>query len=218
MEDYEIEKMLNKADSLSENGNYRQAIRIYADAIAYCPSYNKFRLGAAYLGMAVCYAKIGDKDKANEYAAKGYDNYGDFFSNEAEKMSTSSDKSYELRQRAEENYNRAKKHRGESCFVTTAVCESFGKPDDCYELTMFRKFRDAWLINQPDGKNLIAEYYSIAPVIVDKINRLADSAQIYRNIWQKYLEPCLDFIKIGDNLSCKNKYVEMIRDLKRKYI
>ena len=79
MEDYEIEKMLNKADSLSENGNYRQAIRIYADAIAYCPSYNKFRLGAAYLGMAVCYAKIGDKDKANEYAAKGYDNYGDFF-------------------------------------------------------------------------------------------------------------------------------------------
>ena len=28
------------------------------------------------------------------------------------------------------------------CFVTTAVCDSFGKSDDCFELTTFRNFRD----------------------------------------------------------------------------
>ena len=104
-----------------------------------------------------------------------------------------------------------------SCFVTTAVCDSFGKPDDCFELMTFRKFRDTWLVNQPDGKSLIAEYYSVAPKIVANINKLADSAQIYKTIWKKYLEPCLSFIRKGDNLSCKNKYVEMIRELKKIY-
>ena len=31
------------------------------------------------------------------------------------------------------------------CFITTAVCESEGKPDDCAELTAFRAFRDGYL-------------------------------------------------------------------------
>ena len=34
------------------------------------------------------------------------------------------------------------------CFVTTAVCDSFGKSDDCYELTAFRAFRDNWLVKE----------------------------------------------------------------------
>ena len=104
---------------------------------------------------------------------------------------------------------------GGFCFITTAVCQTFGKPDDCYELTMFRNFRDTWLIEQPDGKALIAEYYSIAPSIVTKIDSLSDSAQIYKTIWKKYLVPCLNFIRNGDNLACKNLYVKMVRDLKK---
>ena len=31
------------------------------------------------------------------------------------------------------------------CFITTAVCEEEGKPDDCEELTAFRAFRDGYL-------------------------------------------------------------------------
>ncbi|MBQ3444599.1 MAG: CDC27 family protein [Selenomonadaceae bacterium] len=112
---------------------------------------------------------------------------------------------------------KTKRANQNNCFVTTAVCDSFGKPDDCYELTAFRKFRDGWLSVQPDGKSLIAEYYAIAPRIVANINRLTDAAQIYKSIWQKYLEPCLRFIERGDNLSCKNKYVDMIRELKKIY-
>ena len=52
------------------------------------------------------------------------------------------------------------------CFITTAVCEAEGKPDDCAELTAFRRFRDGWLSQQPDGPALIEEYYEIAPAIV----------------------------------------------------
>lgn len=131
----------------------------------------------------------------------------------------------ELLSRAADNGNANAKYElneyyknKKACFITTAVCDSFGKSDDCFELTTFRKFRDKWLITQPDGKTLIKEYYAIAPKIVSNINQLADSAQIYRTIWQKHLEPCLNFIQHGDNLACKNKYVEMILELKKKYL
>lgn len=105
-----------------------------------------------------------------------------------------------------------------SCFITTAVCESLGKSDDCYELTTFRKFRDEWLVNQPNGKNLIAEYYAIAPAIVSKINLLSDSAQVYKNLLQSYLKPCLVFIERGDNQACKQLYTEMVTYLKGNYL
>ena len=104
------------------------------------------------------------------------------------------------------------------CFITTAVCENFGKPDNCYELTTFRKFRDGWLSSQPDGKNLIAEYYSIAPAIVNKINRLPDASKIYDDIREKYLAPCLKLIEQGNNQSCKRLYVEMVTSLKKKFL
>ena len=119
--------------------------------------------------------------------------------------------------REAENARNNRQNNG-GCFVTTAVCESLGKPDDCEELTAFRKFRDGWLTAQPDGKNLIAEYYAVAPKIVDRINRLADAAQIYENIREKYLEPCLNFIKHGENLSCKKLYIKMVHDLKSRYL
>ena len=104
------------------------------------------------------------------------------------------------------------------CFITTAVCDSFGKADDCYELTTFRNFRDKWLINQSDGKNLIAEYYEVAPKIVEKINSLANSAEVYKNIWCNYLSTCLEFIEVGENSKCKKIYVDMVNTLKGKFL
>lgn len=111
-----------------------------------------------------------------------------------------------------------KEHETDVCFITTAVCGSFGKADDCYELTAFRNFRDNWLMNQSDGKNLISEYYEVAPKIVEKINSLADSAEVYKNIWRDYLATCLKFIEVGENSKCKKIYVEMVETLKEKFL
>jgi len=61
------------------------------------------------------------------------------------------------------------------CFITTATCETLGKPDNCYELNLFRDFRDNWLERQPDGKALIQEYYDVAPKIVNSINKRKDA-------------------------------------------
>ena len=104
------------------------------------------------------------------------------------------------------------------CFITTAVCDSFDKADDCYELTTFRKFRDKWLVKQSDGKSLVDEYYNIAPKIVEKINSLSDSAEIYKNIWRDYLSACLKFIESGDNQQCKKVYIRMVNALKEKFL
>ena len=95
------------------------------------------------------------------------------------------------------------------CFITTAVCQELGKPDDCEELTAFRAFRDGYLRSQPDGEALIREYYNIAPGI-----RHAS----YARIREEYLAPCYQDLLAGRNESCKARYVRMVRDLEREYL
>ena len=110
-----------------------------------------------------------------------------------------------------------KKQSDSSCFITTAVCNSFNKPDDCYELTMFRNFRDEWLMSQSDGKPLIDEYYDIAPRIVEKIDNLPNAAQVYQSIWNKYLKPCLTCIEKKNYLHCKEIYIAMVNNLRERF-
>ena len=105
----------------------------------------------------------------------------------------------------------------EGCFITTAVCDNFGKPDDCYELTAFRKFRDGWLKLQSDGQKLIDEYYKTAPTIVAKINSLPNAKIIYSEIWDNYLSKCLSYIEARDYTACKKLYIKMVEDLKSKF-
>ena len=120
------------------------------------------------------------------------------------------------KQKAKELYAEAEKYKPKKksgCFITTAVCDNAGKADDCYELTMFRSFRDNWLASQPDGESLINEYYRIAPKIVNEINQLRNAKEIYQQIWNEYLQPCLSFIETGNYLECESKYVEMVHKL-----
>lgn len=104
----------------------------------------------------------------------------------------------------------------EGCYITTATCEAFGKPDDCYELTRFRTYRDTWLRKQPDGEELIREYYATAPQIVAAINSSPDRMKIYRELNEKYLVPCLHYIEAGENQACKDLYIHMVHEMQKK--
>lgn len=106
----------------------------------------------------------------------------------------------------------------DGCYITTAVCAWQGKTDDCYELTQFRRFRDLWLLYEPDGKAIIEEYYSIAPLIVQYIESNDEKADIYRNIFDKYLSKCLKRIEDNDYQGCKQKYIEMVNELKHMFL
>lgn len=103
------------------------------------------------------------------------------------------------------------------CYITTAVCETFGKPDDCYELTLLRNYRDTYLMEQEDGEEIIREYYDLAPTIVKHINRKENSGEIYKSIWTDYLSPCIQMIENGRQEECKSLYIQMVRDLERTY-
>lgn len=104
-----------------------------------------------------------------------------------------------------------------ACFITTATCKSLGKGDNCKELTSFRYFRDNWLIYQSDGKQLIEEYYKNAPRIVQNIDAMPDSTEIYGKIWDIYLKKCMEYIENKNYYACKNLYIEMVGKLMLKY-
>ena len=76
---------------------------------------------------------------------------------------------------------------GTTCFLTTACCQYKNLPDDCYELTTLRNFRDAYLKKTEEGKALVEEYYKIAPPIVEKIMANANKEDILESI---YAEVC----------------------------
>lgn len=104
------------------------------------------------------------------------------------------------------------------CFITTAVCEELGKPDDCAELTAFRAFRDGYLSSCPDGGALIEEYYRIAPGIVSCIELTTNRHETYRALREEYLAPCYADLQAGRYEACKARYVEMVRTLQSRFL
>lgn len=104
------------------------------------------------------------------------------------------------------------------CYITTAVCRSLDKPDDCYELTLLRNYRDQYLLESKEGMDTVNEYYNIAPTIVKRIDRQEDSASIYAGIWQDYLSPCVHLIEEGKEKECQMLYSDMVRKLEKKYL
>lgn len=109
-------------------------------------------------------------------------------------------------------------HREIFCYITTAVCRSLNKPDDCYELTALRKYRDEYLLSFESGEKLVKEYYNIAPTIVKRINRQENAGEIYRRIWEKYLSPCIRLIEENKKEECREVYSSMVRKLEKEYM
>lgn len=103
------------------------------------------------------------------------------------------------------------------CYITTAVCESLGRPDDCYELNLLREYRDGYLNSLPEGDDLIRQYYDVAPTIVKRINREADPGKVYAGIWRDYLKPCIECIENHEEEACRKRYQEMVDVLAQKY-
>ena len=108
--------------------------------------------------------------------------------------------------------------RNNLCYITTAVCQTFGKSDDCYELQALRNYRDTYLISQTDGADIIREYYDIAPTIVNRIHKSPDCKEILKQIWTNYLKPCIAYIEKGQNEKCKDIYIKMVRTLQEEYM
>lgn len=108
--------------------------------------------------------------------------------------------------------------RSHLCYITTAVCKSRGRGDDCRELCMLRQYRDDVLASTPEGRRLVEEYYDVAPTIVSRINRQKDADEIYEEIYRTYLRRCIDLIGQDQPDACQEVYTDMVEELKRKYL
>lgn len=84
---------------------------------------------------------------------------------------------------------------GSFCFITTAVCSYYGKPDNCRELTLLRAFRDTWLKNQPGGQEAIAKYYRKAPLLVSLLQASEQYEEYCEILWDRYICPCARLIE-----------------------
>lgn len=104
------------------------------------------------------------------------------------------------------------------CYITTAVCRSLNRPDDCYELTLLRNYRDGYMMETESGSRTVKEYYNIAPTIVKRIDREKDSSEIYQQIWEEYLSPCVRLIEADQKAACRELYTDMVRRLEEKYL
>ena len=106
------------------------------------------------------------------------------------------------------SYENIKKgfRRSVFCYITTAVCRSLGRPDDCY------------VLSTDEGREMVQEYYNIAPTIVKRIDKKAEADEIYENIWKTYLSPCITMIENGENEKCRDLYSSMVRKLEARYL
>ena len=108
--------------------------------------------------------------------------------------------------------------RRKLCYVTTAVCESLGKDENCHEIRMLKEYRDGFLTREPDGRELIDKYYDIAPTIVNRINKRPDASDAYAQIYRTYISPCISMIEENRLHECKAHYVEMMQVLCKQYM
>ncbi len=108
--------------------------------------------------------------------------------------------------------------RNRLCYITTTLCEGLGKVDDCHELNLMRDYRDNWLAAQPGGQNLIEEYYDIAPTIVKRMKRSENPDQLYQDVYDTYLRPCVSLLEEEKYEACKELYKNMVEDLKGQFI
>lgn len=108
--------------------------------------------------------------------------------------------------------------RKKLCYITSAVCRTQGKGDDCYELTAFRRFRDQVMLTSEEGRALVEEYYRLAPAIVTTVRLCQDPGVVYDQVYREYLLPCLHLLESGDEMGCRDKYVEMVRHMEKTYL
>lgn len=107
---------------------------------------------------------------------------------------------------------------GSTCFLTSACVEAMGLPDDCKELSTLRAFRDTYLKNIPDGETYIAEYYRLAPRIVQCIRADANARERFGEIYVELVLPCVALIEAGAFAEALEKYRQYVLLLKGKYL
>ena len=103
---------------------------------------------------------------------------------------------------------------GSNCFLTTAVVERRGEPDDGPTLSVLRRFRDGYMMETIERQALVAAYYETAPSIVAAIP--ADHPD-----WEWIggrIDAAIAAIRNGDDRAAFDVYADMMRRLTSRWL
>jgi len=103
------------------------------------------------------------------------------------------------------------------CYLTTACVEAMHLPDNCHELQTLRNFRDGYVSETQVGRELIQEYYSIAPEIIEAVNATGNSPVIFMNLYSEISE-IVSLIDNNKPIEAYQSYCDMTLMLKKKYL
>lgn len=103
------------------------------------------------------------------------------------------------------------------CYITSACIGILGCADDGEELTLLRNFRDTYMRKNCKLCGEIQEYYDIAPQIVQEINAQRNFYEIYKNIYDKMIVPCIKAIKSSMLDEAYNIYKREYLKLKERF-
>ena len=106
------------------------------------------------------------------------------------------------------------------CFITSAVCKTFGKPDNCQELMSFRHFRDTYMAEKNDLNHEVKKYYEIAPVICAAIDAKGHTfaKQEYARIWNDHLSKAFEALNNKELEKTYEIYKNMVESLEKTYL
>lgn len=90
--------------------------------------------------------------------------------------------------------------------------------DDCYELELLRGIRDTYLKSRANGAHDIADYYRTAPQIVESIHKRGDANQIWSDIYQNMICPCIQHIEAYEFEKAYDLYKTVTLRLKENYL
>lgn len=107
--------------------------------------------------------------------------------------------------------------QGKGCYLTTVCVDAMNLPDDCHELETLRKFRDGFVSKTQKGKDLIKEYYDIAPKIIDAIKMTVNEESIFKDLYKSINEIVL-LIDVMEYEKAFEAYCKLTLNLKYQYL
>ena len=104
---------------------------------------------------------------------------------------------------------------GGGSYIATAATQALGKEG----LDMFEGWRDYMHTAHPTFTTSYGRYRVTAPKIVEAIDKKTNSTELYQDIWNEYLKPIFNLIKVDmNNPKALSDYKVMVRELTNKYL
>ena len=111
-------------------------------------------------------------------------------------------------------------HTRSACFIATACAEVRGLPDDCYELSLLRLFREEYVAKLPDGEAVLAEYREKAPRVVSAIEALGEegAGEIWEYLYERGVSRAVELILGGMWDEAFGVYETVCREMERRFL